>query len=82
VGGDETQKMATNPHRPSVGTIPSDHIPLVVKGEEEFPTRGRESRLSCHVEPVLERQDIGTHIYTPSMKCQNFTTASVEEIDQ
>ena len=32
-------KRDTNPYCPSVRAMPSDDIPLIVKGSEEFPSR-------------------------------------------
>ncbi len=43
------EKMTTDPYCPSVGTMPSDDIPLIVKGGEEFPARSGESRLSTQL---------------------------------
>jgi len=50
VGNDESRKNATDQYRPSVGTTPSDDIPLIVKGAEELPARSGGPRLSRHVE--------------------------------
>jgi hypothetical protein len=50
VGNDESRKNATDQYRPSVGTMPSDDIPLIVKGAEELPARSGGPRLSRHVQ--------------------------------
>ena len=67
MGGDEARKKETDPDRPSARAMPSDDIPLIVKGSEEFPTRSRESWLSSQVKSRLAWWDMESHINTPSV---------------
>ena len=50
VGNDETRKKATDQYRPSVGTTPSNDIPLIAKRGEELPARNGGPLLSSRTE--------------------------------
>ena len=53
----ETPKKDTDPYCPSVRAMPSDDIPLIVKGSKEFPAWHRRSHLISQVEAKAAGQE-------------------------